>query len=123
MVWYVFNAERQPVAMSRSEPNHGDLATRGEIAVASAADIPLMDAELTADNQVQAKTPAPVVLTVDQQIAALDAEFAPRFAALRDAYTTAQMNDDSTTVAARVADKAALEAEYVTRLEAIYSGS
>lgn len=77
---------------------------------------------LTEDNPVPEPEPSPVILTEGEQIVALDREFAPRFAAIREAYVSALMNDDSATAAARVADKTALEDEYITRLEAIYSG-
>lgn len=54
-MWYIFNADRKPVAMMETEPNHDDLTSRGEVAVEHSEEMPLLDAELTADGRVQRK--------------------------------------------------------------------
>jgi hypothetical protein len=53
------------------------------------------------------------------RIVTLDAEYEPQFAELAQAYATALMAEDTTTVANIQVDYAALKAAYQTKLEAI----
>jgi hypothetical protein len=55
----------------------------------------------------------------EQKTEALDAEYEPQFAELAQAYATALMAEDTTTVANIQVDYAALKAAYQTKLEAI----
>lgn len=51
-MWYIFNSDKKLIATCDGNPNLDDLATRNEIAVYSAENIPFDKAVLNEENQV-----------------------------------------------------------------------
>lgn len=66
-MYYIFSADRRPLAKTGAKPNLEELTTRGEIAVEHDGDILLLRAELIGD-RVQAKAEA--IATAEEAAAA-----------------------------------------------------
>ncbi len=100
------------------------MAEQGYFAIDGHEIIPLEQAGLDENNQIiRVIPPEPTAEKVrQQQLAALDAEYDPKFDALTLAWATASMDGDAETAAARQADKAVLKIEYQAKKEAIVNG-